>query len=638
MKKTKNSKRISLVRGLEKPVWKVRLIGGLILVLFAAVSLKALELQVLNRDKALDLARKQHWKKLTLLPRRGKILDSKKKELAVNIEAESIYVRPRNILDLPDFSNKLSKHLNMPQKQILAMLLTGKPFIWVKRVAKPEVVAEIKKANFEGVGFIEEPKRVYPNSYLAGQILGFTDIDSKGIEGIEYYHDDFLAGTPGKIIVQKDARGKEIISNSVVVEESKTGFDIFLTIDSQIQYIVEKELKEGVEKSSADKGIAVLMKSETGELLAMASYPFFDPNKIDRNSQENRKNLPMWYSFEPGSIMKGFLAAAALEEKKVTSSSRFDCENGRRKVGSSIINDVHPYGILSLPEIVKVSSNICASKIAETLGKDMLHKHLKGFGFGEKTGIDLPGESSGRLRNSKDWGAIGLATISFGQGISVTALQLAAALSAIANGGYLMRPYVIEKITDLNGRVIQEKKPEVIRRVISYDTAEEVTKILEGVMTKGGTGNRASIQGYRSAGKTGTAQVPNPETGGYFSDRHIASFIGFAPADDPEMTLVVAVENPKTSPYGGVVAAPIFKGIMEKVLFYLGIPPKTTFAQSRFMPNLMGMSSRNVLRWAEKEGIEVNLKGTGSVIHQKPQEGEIIKEDTVCLIELRQTI
>lgn len=638
MKKTKNSKRISLASGLEKPAWKIKLIGGFVLILFAAVSLKALELQVLNRDKALDLAKKQHWNKLALLPRRGKILDSKKKELAVDIEGESIYVRPRNILDLPDFSNKLSKHLNMPQKQILAMLLSGKPFIWVKRHAKPEIVAEIKKANLGGVGFEEERKRVYPNSYLAGQILGFTNIDSKGIEGIEYYHDDFLAGTPGKIFVQKDARGKEIISNSVVVEESKTGFDIFLTIDSQIQYIVEKELKEGVEKASADKGIAVLMKSETGELLAMASYPFFDPNKIDRNSQENRKNLPMWYSFEPGSTMKVFLAAAALEEKKVTSNSRFDCENGKRKVGSFIINDVHPYGILSLSEIIKVSSNICASKIAETLGKDRLYEHLKGFGFGEKTGIDLPGESSGMLRNSNEWREVELATISFGQGISVTALQLATALSAIANGGYLMRPYVVEKITDLNGGIIQEKKPEVVRRVISYDTAEEVTKILEGVMTKGGTGDRASIQAYRSAGKTGTAQVPNPESGGYFPDRHIASFIGFAPADEPELTLVVVVENPKTSLYGGVVAAPIFKGIMEKVLYYLGVPPKKTFAQPRLMPNLMGMSSRDVLRWAEKEGIEVNLKGTGSVIHQKPQGGEIIKEDTVCLIELRQTI
>ncbi len=638
MKAQKNSKRISLVRGLEKPVWKIRLIGGFILILFAAVSFKALELQVLNRSQALDLAKKQHWKKLTLLPRRGKILDSKKKELAVNVEAESIYIRPKNIGKPDEFSKKLSKYLNVPQREILGMLLSGKPFVWIKRLAKPEVVAELKSAKLEGVGFVEEPKRVYPNMYLAGQILGFTDIDSKGIEGVEYSLDNLLAGTPGKIIVKRDARGKEIISNSLVFEESKSGYNAILTIDSHIQYIVEKELKEGVENAQADKGIALLMESETGALLAMASYPFFDPNKIDRNSQENRKNLPMWYSFEPGSTLKAFLAAAALEEKKVTSASKFDCENGKRKVGSSIINDVHPYGILSVSEIIKVSSNICASKIAETLGKDKLYKRLKDFGFGEKTAIDLPGESNGRLRSSKDWKPVELATISFGQGISVTALQLATALSVIANGGYLMKPYIVEKITDLDGRVIKERKPEVIRTVLSYDTAKEVTKILEGVMTKGGTGGKASIEGYSSAGKTGTAQVPNPATGGYYSDRHVASFIGFAPADNPKMTLVVVVESPKTSPYGGVVAAPIFKGIMEKVLFYLGVPPRKTFAESKLMPNLIGMSSRDVLRWSEKEGIEIKLKGSGSVVYQKPQEGERIKEDTVCLIELRQTI
>jgi cell division protein FtsI (penicillin-binding protein 3) len=638
VKKTKNSKRISLARGLEKPVWRIRLIGGFILILFAAVSLKALELQVLNRTQALDLAKKQHWKKLTLLPRRGKILDSKKKELAVNVEGESIYIRPKNIANPAEFSKKLSKHLNVPQREILGMLLSGKPFVWVKRLAQPEVVAKLKSAKLEGVGFIEEPKRVYPNGHLAGQILGFTDIDSKGIEGVEYFLDDFLAGTPGKIIVKRDARGKEIISGSVVFEESKSGYDALLTIDSQIQYIVEKELKDGLENAHADKGIAVLMESETGALLAMASYPFFDPNKIDRNSQDTRKNLPMWYSFEPGSTMKAFLTAGALEERKVTPASRFNCENGKRKVGSSIINDVHPYGILSVSEVVKLSSNICASKIAETLGKDKLYKYLKDFGFGEKTEIDLPGESTGKLRSSKAWKPVELATISFGQGVSVTALQLAAALSAIANGGYLMKPYIVEKITDLDGRVIKERKPEAVRRVISYDTAKEVTKILEGVMVKGGTGERASIRGYSSAGKTGTAQVPNPATGGYYSDRHVASFIGFAPADNPEVTLVVVVENPKTSPYGGVVAAPIFKGIMEKVLFYLGVPPRKSYAESKLMPNLIGMSSRDVLRWAEKEGIEIKLKGSGSVVYQKPQEGERIKEDTVCLIELRQTI
>jgi cell division protein FtsI (penicillin-binding protein 3) len=638
MKRKKNSKRISLARGLEKPVWKVRLICGLIFLLFLGVFIKAFELQVLNRGPALSLARKQHEGSFTLLPRRGRILDARKRELSVNVDAESIYVRLKDVRNSQGFSKKLSRYLGVSQIEVLNMILSRKPFFWVKRLAEPELVAKLKEANLSGINFIEEPKRVYPNGYLAGQVLGFTDVDSKGIEGVEYYLDSFLAGKPGKIIVKKDARGKEIVSAPVNVEQSTSGYDAVLTIDSQIQYIVEKELKEGVDKTGAQRGIALLMNSETGALMAMASYPFFDPNKPDKYPGEIKRNLPIWYSFEPGSTMKAFLVAAALEEKKVTPDSQFNCENGKRRLGSKIINDVHPYGVLTVAEVVKVSSNICASKIGEVLGGDKLYDYLKRFGFGEKTGIGLPGESSGKLRSSRDWRPIELATISFGQGISVTAIQLASALSAIANGGYLVKPYLVDKIIGRDGKVIEERKPEVVRRVISYDTAKEVTRILEGVITKGGTGESAAVPGYRIAGKTGTAQIPNPQTGGYYTDRHMASFIGFAPADDPKITLVVIVESPKTSPYGGVVAAPIFKGIMEKVLFYLGIPPEKVFAESRIMPNLLGMSARDVLKWAEKEGIEVKLKGSGSVANQKPQAGEIIKDNTVCSIELKQTI
>lgn len=638
MKKTKNSKkRISLSRDLTKPLWRVWIIGGAILVLFGAVSFRALKLQVLNRDRAIEVARKQHTGLLTLLPRRGKILDANRKELAVNIDAESIYVHPGNVKDIKRFSVELSKYLRYSQKEILGMLLSKKPFIWVTRLAEPGLVARLKNANIEGIGFIEEPKRVYPNGHLAGQVLGFTNIDSKGIEGIEYELDGLLAGSPGKITVKRDARGREIIDAPINVEASVSGYDVVLNIDSQIQYVVEKELKEGVEKSFAQKGMAVVMNPETGAILAMASYPFFDPNDFVKYDEGTRRNLPVWYSFEPGSTIKAFLAAAAIEEKKVNPDSKFNCENGRRKVGRSIINDVHPYGILNVAQIIEVSSNICAGKIAEILGKDGFYKYLKAFGFGEKTGIDLPGESSGRLTSPRRWGPVELATLSFGQGISVTALQLASALSAIANGGYLMKPYTVKEIIGPDGRVIERREPEVIRRVISYDTAEEVKRILEGVV-ESGTGKEASIPGYRVAGKTGTAQIPNPETGGYYSNRYLSSFIGFAPVDNPKITVVVLVEDPKTSPYGGVIAAPIFKRIAERVLFYLGVSPERAFAELKIMPDLRGMSARDILRWAEKEGIKVRLKGSGYANDQKPRAGERIKEDTICSIELKQTI
>ncbi len=635
--KRNSRKRISLAKDLSKPRWKVCLIGAVILVLFGAVSVRAFKLQVLNRDRAFDVAKKQHRGLFTLLPRRGKILDMNKKELAINVDASSVYVHPGNVKNPKQLSRNLSKYLKHTQKEIVGMLLSKKPFVWIERLAEPEAVSKLKSANIEEIGFVEEPKRVYPNGHLAGQILGFTDIDSKGIEGIEYDLDSLLAGSPGKVVVKRDARGREIMNNPIDIEESVSGYDVVLTIDSQIQYIVEKELKEGIKKTSAERGMAVLMNPETGEVLAMASYPFFDPNNVNKYGEKTRRNFPVWYSFEPGSTMKIFLAAAGFEEKKLKPTSKFDCENGRRKIGHSIINDVHPHGILSVVEILELSSNICATKIAEVLGKEKLYGYLKSFGFGAKTEIDLPGESSGKLSNSKYWGPVELATLSFGQGVSVTAIQLASALSVVANGGYLMKPYTVKEIISHDGKVVRKREPEVISRVVSYDTAEEIKKILEGVV-ENGTGKEASTPGYRVAGKTGTAQVPNPETGGYYSSRHIASFIGFAPADDPKIALVVVVENPRKSFYGGVVTAPIFKQITEKVLFYLGVSPDETFAKAKIMPDLRGMSARDILRWAEEEGIKVKLKGSGYATDQQPRAGDRIKEGVVCSIELKQTI
>ncbi|HEX3036827.1 MAG TPA: penicillin-binding transpeptidase domain-containing protein [Thermodesulfobacteriota bacterium] len=636
--KNKSSKKISLARDLLKPRWKIRLAGGFIVVFFAAISLKAFDLQVLNRDRALELARQQHDGLLTTLPQRGKIFDTNGKELAVNINSKSIYVRPGSVKNPDELSKGLSKYLNISQKKVSEILASGKPFVWLQRLAEPNVVTKLEGLKLEGVGFIEEPKRVYPNGYLAGQVLGFTNIDLKGIEGMEYYLDEFLAGKPGRISVKKDARGKLIRSNTLYVEPGKEGHNVVLTVDSNIQHMVEKELQEGVESANAERGIAVLMNPETGAILAMASYPPFDPNKFKDYSEKARRNLPVWYSFEPGSTMKAFLLAAALEEKKVTPTTEFDCENGKRRIGRWIINDVKPHGMLTVSDVIKVSSNICASKIAEALGKDKLYDYLKKFGFGEETGISLPGESAGKVNNPRGWKQAELATASYGQGMSATALQLASALSAIANGGYLMKPFIVKRVIDPDGKVVQEGKPEIIRRVISYDTAVQAIEILEGVVSEDGTGKKAAVPGYGVAGKTGTAQVPDPKNGGYDSDRYMASFIGFAPADDPKLAFVVVVDNPKKIHYGGVVAAPIFKEVMEKVLFYLGVPPEREFAEEKVMPDLRGMSARDILRWAEEEGVRVKLKGSGFASDQKPEPGQRIKNDTVCSIELRQRI
>jgi cell division protein FtsI (penicillin-binding protein 3) len=633
----KNSKRISLGKDLTKPTSKILIIGTLILILFAVVSVKALNLQVLSRERAVNLAKKQHQKSYTLLPKRGMIYDINKKELAINIDTQSIYVNAKDIKDPEVFSKKLSEYLNLPQKAILDKINTRKSFVWIKRLVEPNIIAKIKSDNFPDLGFIEEPKRVYPNGTLVGQVLGFTNIDSKGIEGIEFKYDELLTGKPGRINVKKDARGRKIMSTPYFLEPSISGYDLVLTIDSQIQHIVEKELKEGVEKAKADRGMALLMNSETGAILALASYPFFDPNSYKDFNSETRRNLPIWFSFEPGSTMKVFILASAMEEDKVNPDTKFDCENGRRKVGPAIIRDVHPYGVLTVAQILEKSSNICASKIGETLGRDKLYARLSSFGFGRQTGIDLSGESSGMMTKSNRWGPVELATISFGQGIAVTSIQIAAALSAIANGGYLVKPYIVEQLISPDGKVVTKNKPEVLGKVISYDTAENITQMMEKVV-ESGTGKNAAISGYKVAGKTGTAQVPNPKTGGYYGNRFMSSFIGFGPTDDPKVTLVVIVENPKNGSYGGTVAAPIFKGIVEKVLFYLGVPPRTEFVGTKVMPDLQGKSVREILIWSETEGVEVRIKGTGYAASQEPKAGETIKEGTVCRVDFKQSI
>ncbi len=641
MKPKRSTKRLSLARDLEKPRWRVVIIATLIVALFAMVSLKALELQVLDRERAFKIARKQHHGTSTLLPRRGRILDRNGKELAVNVDVKSVYANPKEVVDPKNTANILSEKLGVSEEKIHKRVASNKSFVWIKRLADSKAADELKESDVKGLGFIPEPKRIYPNGTLLGQVIGFTDIDSIGIEGIEYKYDDSLIGKTRKITLKRDARGHKILSDPNEIQEidrdESSGNDITLTIDSQIQHIVERELKEGIEEMGGEKGMAIMMNPETGEVLAMASYPFVDPNSYSKFPVENRRNLPVWYAYEPGSTMKVFLAASAIEDKKVNPNTQFNCENGRRKIGSAVIKDIKPRGTLTVSEIVKYSSNIGASKIGETMGRDSYYKYLKKFGFGDKTGIGLPGESKGQLASPRKWGAIELATISFGQGVSVTALQLVTALSAIANGGYLMKPYIIEKIVDPEGHVLTENKPEVVTRVISYDTSDQMKRIMQLVVEEG-TGKKAQIPGFSVAGKTGTAQIPNPQSGGYYSDRYIASFIGFTPVEDPEIVMAVIVEAPRKKTHGGSVAGPIFKQIAEKVLFHMQVSPKKELVGMKVMPDLSGMSVRDILKWSEEQGVKVHLKGSGFVSGQKPMPGDLIKEGMVCSVELKQKI
>ena len=617
---------------------KIYFVSIFITGLFLLMGYKSFELQVLQRDSLSLRAKKQHATTRKIPAIRGIVYDRNERPLATTVPATSIYLRPGEIKDPRKLAAAISKPLGLSQKKLLGLASSKKPLVWVKRWEDPETARGIRKMKLPGVGFVEVSKRIYPNGSLMGQVIGFTDIDLRGIEGIEYSFEEALAGEAVTVKVRTDAKGRNLsgILDSPL-KEPKKGNNLVLTVDSRIQHIVETELERGAKEMKAERGSAILMNPQTGEILAMASYPFFNPNHFSMFPGTVRRNLPVWFSFEPGSTLKVFLAATLLEEKMGDENTRYDCNNGSQKIGSNTIRDTREHGILTVSETIAYSSNICAWKIGETLGRKRLHESLVKFGFGRKNGVDLPGEASGKIQHVKNWGDIELATISFGQGISVTPIQLASALSSIANGGYLVRPHIVKRIVSPEGRILMEKNPEILKKVVSYDTALRVTGILEEVV-KYGTGANAAIPGYRIAGKTGTAQVPNPKTRTYYKNKYISSFIGFAPADDPSLTLVVIVENPRKNTHGGEVAAPIFRSITEKVLAYTDVSPNEKMLKEMVMPDMVNKSARAVMKWAEQEEISVRFIGSGYVVSQNPPSGKKIKRGTNCTFTLKQDI
>ncbi len=623
----------------EKERWKFYLTTIFITGLFLVLGYRSFELQVLQSEKFSAGAKKQHSRVYKMPPIRGTLFDRNKKPLATSVWATSIYLNPKEVKDPDKLARAISKPLGLSRKKLISLTRSEKPFVWIKRGEDSRTGKKIKALGLSGVGFAEEPKRIYPNGSLLGQAIGFTNIDLKGVEGLEYGFEKMLAGKPATARIRTDGRGNRISDVLLNAKEQSTkGNDVLLTVDSNIQHITEVALEKGIREMKADRGAALLMDPQTGEILSMASYPFFDPNRFGEFPQKTRRNLPVWMSFEPGSTLKVFLAATLLEEKMGDQNTEYDCENGKRRIGPKVIKDLHGgHGILTVSETITYSSNICAWKIGETLGKKKLHDSLRNFGFGETVGVDLPGEASGKIQNLRNWKDIELATISFGQGISVTAIQLATALSSIANGGYLIKPYIVKKIVSPEGKVLMERNPEPVKKVISYDTASKITRILEQVV-ESGTGKNASITGYRVAGKTGTAQMPNPKTRTYYKNRYLSSFIGFAPANDPRLALVVIVENPRKHTYGGVVAAPIFKSITEKVLFYMQIPPRKEEFEETVMPDMVNKSARAVMKWAEKEKVSVKFIGSGYVVSQHPPSGKKIRRGTDCTFTLKQNI
>jgi cell division protein FtsI (penicillin-binding protein 3) len=629
---------------------RIRMIGGVFAFFFLITSARAFFLQVVQKEQLLKLAEKQYQKVVQLTPARGAIYDSNGAALAVSIEMDSCYAETRNMENIAEASAKLAPLLGMTRQDLQEKLEGSRNFVWLQRRITRELSTKIRYLDIEGIGFVKESKRYYPNAEMAGHVIGFTGVDPEGLEGIERKYDSTILGGTGYLVTERDALGRDMALKGTVVRNASKGNNVTLTLDKNIQYITEKELSKAVRTSRAKGGIALVMEPQSGKVLAMANYPDFNPNSYFKYPQSALRNRAISDSFEPGSTLKTFLIAAALEEKVISPAEGFNCEDGSWRVGGRTIHDTHRYGRLSVTEILKYSSNIGAAKIGRNLGRERLAEYLRRFGFGDRSGINLPGEANGSVRDQRQWFGVDLATISFGQGVSVTALQLAAGVSAIGNGGKLMKPYVVEKITGDSGDVLKEYAPQIRRQVITPETARIVARMMEAVTVEGGTGMSAAVEGYKVAGKTGTAQKVDPITKWYSVDKRTASFVGFVPADNPRLTILVVIDEPRTSSYGGVVAAPAFSAIALQSLCYLKVPPDqpvkkrpetieakaappadqipvavegtiNEVAEGSRMPDFRGMSMREALRSMEKHGLNVKLIGSGRAVEQNPLAG-----------------
>jgi len=514
------------------------------------------------------IADKQHKLFVELEPRRGTIYDSHLKPQAVNISTDSLYAQASAIpdKDKEKIIRELLPILNVDYAYLKDRLYRKKSFIWLARKITPWQAEAIKKLDIKGVGFIRESKRCYPNGYLASHVIGFAGLDNKGLEGIELCYDKYLKGESGFAFFLRDARQKRLDLYEKMVLP-KDGYDVILTIDEVIQYIAERELDNIYKTYHANGASIVVIDPHTGAILALANRPTFDPNEHAKSNKEQMRNRSICDLFEPGSSFKIVTASAALEERKVVEEDRFFCENGAYRVATHILHDHRPHGWLTFREVIEQSSNIGTTKVAQILGPDVLYRYMRLFGFGKKLGIDLPGEISGMTKEPRLWSKVSIGAVPIGQEVGVTALQLATAVSVIANGGQLMKPYIVKEIRDRQGETINAFSPLLIRKVISLDTAARMKKILIGVV-ENGTGKLAKVPTFTAAGKTGTAQKLEPN-GAYSHNKFVASFIGFAPAEDPLIAIAVVVDEPHPYYFGGVVAAPAFKNVVSDTLKYL---------------------------------------------------------------------
>ncbi len=542
------------------------LLGGFGVVLFRLVNL-----QVLQAAELTMKADRQHQKTVSLEGARGTIVDRHGKMLAMNVDVPSVFGIPTALDSPAKTARYLSPVLHLRTDELERKLRQDRSFVWLARKLDPEQGRRLEQMPMDGIGVVMEGRRFYPKGPLLSHVLGFAGMDGEGLEGIERRYEPLLHGEKRVAVLQRDALGRTVFPKGLAEQTPTPGRSLVLTVDEVVQYIAERELEDAVARAHAKSGTVIVLDPETGAVLALAISPRFDPNVVAVLAPDRWRNRALTDAYEPGSTMKAIVAAAAIEERVMKPTTMVFGEYGHMTVANTVIHDHDKLGWMTFAQVIQKSSNIGAAKTGMALGEQRLYGYLQAFGFGQRTDIDLPGEAVGLLKHPRDWGRRSLASISMGQEVGVTPIQIVTAMAALANNGVLMKPYVVSEIRDAQGKTVKQIKPEVKRRVVSPETARTVTTMLEGVVTNG-TGTKAAIPGFRVAGKTGTAQKIDPHTGTYSATQFVGSFVGFTPADHPRLAMIVVIDEPQGEAWGGVVAAPVFRRIGEQVLNYLGIP------------------------------------------------------------------
>lgn len=636
--------------------------------LFAGVSWRAYSLQIKQGPRLRELAQQQYLKRTELSSRRGAILDRLGTPLAVSVDVDSIYANPRMIGSKSiEVAHALATILNIDQKKLEKRLSSRRYFTWVKRRVSVSLAKKVKALKIRGVFLQKESKRFYPNRGLGATVVGFAGLDSKGLEGIEKSLDSWLKGPRKRVEGLRDALGRRLYTE----KESKierTSHDVVLTIDRAIQHETESALKHIIDEHKPNWAAAVVLDAKNGDVLAMASAPTYDPNHFSKFKPKHWRNRTITDAFEPGSTIKMFSVTAALASNKTTIDEIIPAENGRMRIGKHFIHDSKPYKELDIRNVLKKSSNICVSKLAIRMGNNLLYRYLRSFGFAEKTNIPLVGERRGTLRNPKRWSKVGLANISFGQGMTSTVLQLAQAMTAISNDGMLMQPRLVREIRNANGKAIKSYEPQG-RQIITKRLARRMRHLLNGVTEEGGTAELASLDRYTVAGKTGTAQKIDPTTGTYSKEITLSSFVATAPSSDPRIVVAIVVDEPsQEAHYGGEVAGPAFRQIANHALRYLGVKPDKIATETHkkeirnkseqkiksssndeslapllpgvrpnghiLIPDFTGLSIRQALSVAHKARLKLDITGSGRAVAQSPGPGPANTDR--CKISFRQ--